>query len=52
MGVGGQRHVLDALPLGKNWYPLYKAGLDGSGFDPWTVQPVTSSYTDYAIPAH
>jgi hypothetical protein len=23
-----------------------------SGFDPWTVQPVVSRYTDWAIPAH
>ena len=22
------------------------------GLDPWTVQPVASHYTDYAIPAH
>ena len=22
------------------------------GFDPWTVHPVTTDYTDYAIPAH
>ena len=22
------------------------------GFTPWTVQPITSCYTDYAIPAH
>jgi hypothetical protein len=22
------------------------------GFDPWSVQPVTSRYTDYAIPVH
>ena len=22
------------------------------GFDPWTVQPVVSHYTDYAVPAH
>ena len=36
-----------------------KAGLEGCeksrpppGFDPRTVQPVASSYTDYAIPAH
>jgi len=24
MGVGGQRHVSDALPLGKKRYPLYR----------------------------
>ena len=22
------------------------------GFDPWTVQPIASSYTDWAVPAH
>jgi hypothetical protein len=52
MGVGGQRHALGALPLGKTRYPLYRTGLDGSGFDPWTVHPVTSRCTDYAIPAY
>ena len=34
-GVGGQRHVPAALPLGKTRYPLYRvrprAGLDGCG---------------------
>ena len=35
-----------------------RAGLDGCGkshppgFDPLTVQPVASRYTDWAIPAH
>ena len=36
-----------------------RAGLDGCGksrpppgFDPQTVQPVASRYTDYIIPAH
>jgi hypothetical protein len=36
-----------------------RAGLDGCGkispppgFDPQTVQPLASRYTDYAIPAH
>ena len=24
MGMGGQRHAPDALPLGKNRYPLYR----------------------------
>jgi hypothetical protein len=60
-GVGGQHHALAALPPGKTWYPLYRrlgggprAGLDGCGksrpppgFDPRTVQPVASRYTDY-----
>ena len=59
MGVGGKCHSWAALPEGKTRYPLYrwmggpKAGLDGCGkFDPRTVQPVASRYTDYAIPAH
>jgi len=57
--VGGQRHVLAALPLGKRpathftkvWLEP-RAGLDECGkprptseFDPRTVQPVTSRYT-------
>jgi hypothetical protein len=46
---------------GKTRYPLYKrlGGPQGwfgqvrkisppSGFDPWTVQPIASRYTDYA----
>ena len=65
MGVGGQRHAVAALPPGKTWYPLYRRlggpqGRSGQvrkispppGFDPRTVQPVASRYTDYAIPAH
>jgi len=62
MGVGGQRHVLVAIPAGKTRYQLYKR-LDGPhgrsgkvwkispppGFDPRTVQPVASRYTDWAI---
>jgi hypothetical protein len=64
-GVGGQRHAPAALPPGMTRYPLYwrlgrpQAGLDGSwksrlpaGFDPRTVQPVASRYTDWAIAAH
>ena len=65
MGMGGQRHSPAAFPLGKRpgipctggWVGL-RAGLDGCGksrpppgFDPRTVQPVASRYTDYAIPA-
>ena len=64
MGVGGQRHAPAALPPGKTQYPLYRR-LGGSqslwagaenlapplGFDPQTIQPVASRYTDYAIPA-
>ena len=62
MGVGGERHALAALPPGKTRHPLYRR-LGGSqgrfgqawkispppGFDPQTVQPVVSRYTDYAI---
>jgi len=59
MGVGGQRHTPAALPPGKTRYPLYRrlGGPQGrSGrvqkissparFDPRTVQPVASRYTD------
>jgi hypothetical protein len=62
MGVGGQRHVPAALPPEMTRYPLYRrlGGPQGrswrvrkisppQGFDPWTVQPVASRYTDWAI---
>ena len=62
MGVGGQRHAPAALPLGNTRYPLYKSlgGPQGRfgrmrkispspGFDPRTVQPVASRYTDWAF---
>ena len=62
-GVGGQRHGPAALPPGKTRYHFYKRlgtpqGRAGrvrkisppSGFDPRTVQPVASRYTDRAIP--
>ena len=65
MEVGGQRHVPAALPPGKRGGTHFtgcwvgpEAGLDGRkissppGFDPRTVQPVASRYTDWAIPAH
>jgi hypothetical protein len=59
MGVGGQRHAPAALPPGKTRHALYRS-LGGPqdqylrvgkfsplpGFDPRTVQPVTSRYTD------
>ena len=59
MGVGGQCHTLAALPPGKTRYPLYRR-LGGPqdksgrvqkisptpGFDPRTVQPIASHYTD------
>ena len=63
--MGGRRHGPAALPLGKIRYPLSRRlggpqGLSGqvrkislpTGFDPRTVQPVASRYTDWAIPAH
>jgi len=65
MGVDGHLYAPGTLPLGKNQYPLYRRlggpqGWSGQvwkispppGFDPQIVQPVTSRYTDRAIPAH
>ena len=67
MGVGGQRHAPPSLfaPGKGTRYPLYRrlGGPQGGsgrvqkispepGFDPRTVHPVASRYTDYAIPAH
>ena len=62
-GVGGQRHAPAALPPGKTRYPLYRRlggpqGRSGQvqkispppGFDPRTVQPVASRYTDRVLP--
>ena len=66
MGGGGESHAPVALPRGKGpvthctegWVGP-RTGLDGCGkssphrrFDPRTLQPVESRYTDYAIPAH
>ena len=64
MGEGGQHHAPATLPPGKTRYPLYRrlGGPQGrSGrvrkispppeFDPRTIQPVASHYTDWAIPA-
>ena len=64
MKVGGWLHAPAALPPGKTRYALYMrlGGPQGrservqkisppSGFDPPTVQPVASLYTDWAIPA-
>ena len=58
-GVGGQRHAQAVLPPGKKRYPLYRRlgrpqGRSGRvrkispppGFDPRTLQPVASRYTD------
>ena len=65
MGMGGQRHAPAALPPGKTRYPLRRrlGGPQGRsglvriispppGFDPRTVQPLASRYTDWAIAAH
>jgi len=65
MVVGGQCHAPAALPLGETPYLLYRIlgrpqGRCGRvrkispppGINPWTVQPVASNYTDWAIPAH
>jgi hypothetical protein len=64
MGVGGQRHALAASPPGKTRHSLHRrlGGHQGQsgrvqkisplpGFDPQTVQPVGSRYTDCAVPA-
>jgi hypothetical protein len=64
-GAGGQRHAPAALPPGMTRHPLYRrlSGPQGrsgrmrkisppQGFDPPTVQPVASRYTDWAIAAH
>ena len=60
MGVGGQRHAPVSMLPEKTRYPLYRrlggpqsrSGLVRKlpGFDPRTVQPVASRYTDWAIP--
>jgi hypothetical protein len=59
MGVGGPRpgrFTPEKDPLYK-WWVGPRAGLDGCGksrllpgFDPRTVQPLSSRYTDCAIP--
>ena len=60
-GVGGQRHDPAVLPQGKTAYPLHRR-LSGPPrpvwkisspprFNPRTVQPVTSHYSDWATPA-
>ena len=59
MWFGGQRQAPAALHPGKTWYTLYRrlSGPQGRyglvrntssppGFDPQTVQPVASLYTD------
>jgi hypothetical protein len=65
MGMGDQGQAPAALLPGNTRYPLYRR-LDGSqghsgqvqktspppAFDPRTIQPVASRYTDWAITAH
>ena len=59
MVVGSERHAAAALPPGKTRHPLYRRlggpqGRSGQvrktspppAFDPWTVQPVASCYTE------
>jgi hypothetical protein len=54
VGVGGQRHAPAGLPLGNTRYPCTggwvgpRVGLDGFK----DLAPVTSRFTDWAIPAH
>jgi hypothetical protein len=60
-GEGSASRPGRSLSAGKTWYPLYRRlrGLQGRsgqvrkispppGFDPRTVQPIVSCYTDYA----
>jgi len=63
MGVGGQRHAPTTLPPGKRPGTHYIGGWVGPraspgwvqkippppGFDPRTLQPVASRYTNYAM---
>ena len=62
MGVGGHGHAPVALTPGKARYPLHRweAGpvctsgenlASPTGFDPRTVNPVASRYTEWVIPA-
>jgi len=65
MEVGVEGHTPAAVPQETETYPLYGGlggplGLSGRlkkispppGFDPQTVQSVSSLHTDYAIPAY
>ena len=66
MRVGGQHHTPAPLPTSKDPVPIVQetgwaprtiwTGVENlapplPGFDPRTVQPVASRYTDWAIPA-
>jgi hypothetical protein len=51
MEVGGQRHSPAALPCGVLWMGAENlVPLPPQGFDPRTLQPVVSRYTDWTIP--
>jgi hypothetical protein len=65
MEVGGHQHTPAVSPRGKTRYPMSRrlGGTQGQsgrmrkispplGFDPRTVQAVTSRYTDWTIPAY
>jgi hypothetical protein len=67
MRMGGKRHAMAALLLGKTENPLYRrlGGPQGQygwvrnilpplGFGPWTIQPAVSHYTNCAtlVPTH
>jgi hypothetical protein len=65
MGTGGHCRAPAVLPPENTRYPLYRRlggpqGRSGRvrkiapspGFDPWTVPPLASHYTDWATPAH
>jgi len=62
--VGGQRHAPGALLqhkrpgtifigawMGPGWSGMMRKISLTQGFDPWTVHPIVSRYTDQAIPA-
>ena len=64
IGVSGQHHAPAALPPGNTsgiqctgdwaglrvWLEVCRKSRPPPGFDPRTVQPVASRYTDYDIP--
>jgi hypothetical protein len=61
MWVGGQRQTPATLRPGRTRYMGGNQGRSGQvrkvsppppGFDPQTIQPVASHYTDWAIPVH
>jgi hypothetical protein len=60
MGVGGERHAPAAYNKGRSGRIGGPQGrsrrarkiLPPPGFDPRTVQPVASRYTNWSIPAH